>query len=117
MSTRTYQLRARTDVGPATQPQARSRAVPPPRSSVLPTQDASPHLTGSNPVTDATTSLYSDVVTESPPSPMKENQASLLSGSIDTDVMDTPNLLPDETQTLVIHQNNNNKIVKTAHGL
>ena len=44
---------------------------------------------------------------------MKENQASLLSGSIDTDVMDTPNLLPDETQTLVIHQNNNNKIVES----
>ncbi len=73
MSTRTYNLRARTDAGVATQPRVRPES-PVQQATPSPLRDLPPYVVGGYPLTTGrTAALYSDVVASRSPSPQKES--------------------------------------------
>jgi hypothetical protein len=80
MSTRTYNLRNRTETGTATQ----SRI--PTRLTTTLNHDSSTHTLGTAPAASSNPALYSDVVAQRPPSPLgrKENEASVARSIVDS---------------------------------
>jgi Zinc knuckle len=71
MSTRTYNLRTRAEVGPANQSRLQNNPVSR-RVSPSPVRDLPPHLSGNRLPFSSPSALYSDVVASRSPSPLKE---------------------------------------------
>ena len=97
MSTRTYNLRTRQELGTFPQPRVPAVEGSPPRSSAALTRDPPPHVPSLIVDTDSPSALYSDVVASRPPSPRKETEASVVlnvprppvrnGGDVDTNVV------------------------------
>jgi len=86
MSTRTYNLRARTGTGLANWVKNQAQKIPTSQESVLMAQELASHLADTR-ITKATIALhtYSDVVASRPPSPRKETQEYSLEGTSDAE--------------------------------
>ncbi|KAF8799892.1 hypothetical protein BYT27DRAFT_7263507 [Phlegmacium glaucopus] len=102
MSTRTYNLRARTGTGIATQPGEPSVEIPPAPAPIPLDRELATRVTGVNPAADTTTVLrtYSDVVASRPPSPRRE---------IPVSRSESPVRVIDETGAL--HRSANERII------
>ena len=97
MSTRTYNLRTRQELGTFPQPRVPAVEGSPPRPSAALTRDPPPHVPSLIVDTDSPSALYSDVVASRPPSPRKETEASVVlnvprppvrnGGDVDTNVV------------------------------
>jgi hypothetical protein len=74
MSTRTYNLRTRTDAAASAQPRVSSTAGDRPRQPQMLTRDAPPHLPSMPQHTQLNSALYSDIVASRPPSPRRETE-------------------------------------------
>ena len=112
MSSRTYNLRARTRVGVATRSGAEQDSIT--MSHIPIRREPAPHLSGINPDSDSTPALrtYSDVVASRPPSPQKETSA-LPSGipSGDSDDEQEPDRSLNEEAVVTQHRQKNSEFL------
>ena len=88
MSTRTYNLRTRQELGTFPQPRVPAVEGSPPRSSAALRRDPPPHVPSLIVDTNSPSALYSDVVASRPPSPRKETEASVVPSITRTIVRD-----------------------------
>ena len=92
MSTRTYNLRTRQELGTFPRPRVSATEGSPPHSSAVLTRDPPPHVPSLILDTDSPSALYSDVVASRPPSPRKETEASVVPNTTRPPVRDGANV-------------------------
>ena len=100
MSTRTYNLRTRAEVGPVTQPQTQNESTTR-RLSLSPTRDSPPHMVGSRLLVGSPLALYSDVVASRSPSPLKETPTATISRVEGDSRTTVPNASKEPNQPIV----------------
>ena len=104
MSTRTYNLRTRTDTAASAQPRMSFASGDRPRQPSVLARDVPPHLPSMTQRTEPGIALYSDIAASRPPSPRRETEA----------IVARDNVSNHLESGVVVENNNTPKMVDTT---